>query len=296
VKRLLPLGAVLLLVVLPALTCRRAAPAAGLSIAAAADLRFALDELTAAFRRAHPEIAVSVSYGSSGTFFAQLVNGAPFDLFLSADVSYPRQLAARGLTIPGSEFTYAVGRIVVWVPASSPIDVARLGMRALDAPGVTHVSIANPEHAPYGRAAEAAMRSAGVYEAVRPKLVFGENVSQALQFVQSGSAEIGIVALSLAVSPAVAGSGTFWEVPLESYPRIEQGGTILRWSANPEAARLFRSLILADTGRAVLKRYGFFVDAWPQRHGAHREQLSLRVFCASVATWHGDLWTGPRSG
>src|SRR6267378_4753938 len=129
--------------------------------------------------------------------------------------------------LPGSEFTYAVGRIVLWVPASSPIDVASLGMSALKEPPIAHVAIANPEHAPYGRAAEAAMRSAGVYDLVKSKLVFGENVSQALQFVQSGSADIGIVALSLALSPTVARAGRFWEVPLDAYPRIEQGGAIL---------------------------------------------------------------------
>ena len=236
----------------------RSAPAV-VRIAAAADLRFALEELTALFLKDHSDIALSASYGSSGTVYAQLVNRAPFDLFLSADVTYPRQLAERGLTLPGSEFTYAVGGIVLWVPASSPIDVARLGMSALKEPAIAHVAIANPEHAPYGRAAEAAMRAAGVYDLVKSKLVLGENVSQALQFVQSGSADVGIVALSLAVSPTVARAGRFWEVPLDAYPRIEQGGTILQWASNPDAARSFRSFMLGADGRAVLKRYGFFL-------------------------------------
>ena len=228
-------------------------------IAAAADLRFALDELTALFRKEHLDVAVSVSYGSSGTEYAQLLNRAPFDLFLSADVTYPRQLAERGLTLPDAEFTYAVGRIVLWVPASSVIDVARLGMRALEEPRIAHIAIANPEHAPYGRAAEAAMRSAGVYDLVKSKLVFGENVSQALQFVQSGAADIGIVALSLALSPTIANAGRVWEIPLDTYPRIEQGGTILQWASNPDAARRFRSFMLGEEGRTVLKRYGFFL-------------------------------------
>ena len=232
---------------------------AAVRIAAAADLRFALEELTALFLKEHSDIALTVSYGSSGTEYAQLINRAPFDLFLSADVAYPRQLAERGLTLPGSEFTYAVGRIVLWVPASSPIDVASLGMSALKEPPIAHVAIANPEHAPYGRAAEAAMRSAGVYDLVKSKLVFGENVSQALQFVQSGSADIGIVALSLALSPTVARAGRFWEVPLDAYPRIEQGGTILQWASNPDAARSFRSFLLSEYGHAVLKRYGFYL-------------------------------------
>ena len=224
-------------------------------IAAAADLRYALDELTPVFLKKEPGVTLTVSYGSSGTFFAQLLNRAPFDVFLSADVTYPRQLAERGLTLPDSEFIYAIGRLALWVPASSPLDVTRLGMRALAEPAVAHVSIANPEHAPYGRAAEAAMRSSGVYDVARPKLVYGENVSQALQFVQSGSADVGIVALSLALAPAVG--GRFWEVPASDYPRMEQGGAILQWASNPEAARALRSFLLGDEARAILKRYGF---------------------------------------
>jgi len=238
---------------------RPAAPPSTVRIAAAADLRFALDELTAAFKREHRDVDVAVSYGSSGSFFAQLLNRAPFDLFLSADIAYPRQLAERGLTLPGAEFVYAVGRIVVWTQASSPLPLERYGLKALVDPRAGHVAIANPEHAPYGRAAEAAPRAAGVYDRVAPKFVFGENVSQALQFVQSGSADAGIVALSLAVSPTVRDGGRYWEIPPDTYPRIEQGGTILSWAANADAARLFRSFMLTDEGRAVLKRYGFFL-------------------------------------
>lgn len=239
--------------------CQRQAPArVAVRVAAAADLRFALNELTAAFKSAHPNVDVTVSYGSSGSFFAQLLNRAPFDVFLSADLNYPRQLADRGLILPGTEFTYGIGRVVLWTLASSPIDVTHAGMNALTDPRVRHVAIANPEHAPYGRAAESALRSAGVYERVAPKLVFGENVSQALQFVQSGSAEVGIIALSLAVSPAVENAGRFLEIPLDSYPPIEQGGAILSWASNAEAARLFRSFMLSGDARGVLRRYGFF--------------------------------------
>jgi molybdate transport system substrate-binding protein len=230
-------------------------------IAAAADLRYALEELIRGFRQQQPRLDISVSYGSSGTAYAQLLNGAPFDLFLSADVTYPRQLAARGLTLEGAEFIYAVGRIVLWVPAASSIDVAAAGMSALAGPGVSHIAIANPEHAPYGRAAEAAMRTAGVYDVAKSKLVLGENVSQALQFVESGAAQIGIVALSLAVAPPVAGRGRYREIPLDTYPQIEQGGTILRWAANPDAARAFREFMLSSAGRAVLNRYGFSLPA-----------------------------------
>jgi molybdate transport system substrate-binding protein len=235
----------------------RGAPGAKIvRVAAAADLRFALDELTVSFKRAHADIDLSVSYGSSGSFFAQLLNRAPFDVFLSADVVYPRQLAARGLTLPDSEFTYAVGRLVLWTRADAPVDVAG-GLSALHDARVRHVAIANPEHAPYGRAAEAAMRSAGVFDRVAPKLVFGDNVSQALQFVQSGAADAGIVALSLALSPPIRREGRFVEIPPESYPPIEQRGAILSWAADADAARRFRTFMISADARAVLNRYGF---------------------------------------
>lgn len=227
-------------------------------IAAAADLNVALGELVARFSASHAA-DVSVSYGSSGTFYAQLLNQAPFDMFFSADIEYPRQLASRGLTADGSEFVYAIGRLVVWAPASSSVDVERLGLQALMAAPVAHVSIANPDHAPYGRAAIAAMRSAGVYERVRPKLVFGENVAQALQFVQTGAADAGVVALSLVKSPALEGKGRLFEVPADAYPRMEQGGAILKWAADPESARALRAFVLAEEGRAILKRHGFYL-------------------------------------
>ncbi len=226
-------------------------------IAAASHLRFALEEVIARLRQLQPALDVQVTYGSSGTFFAQLVNLAPFDLFMSADTDYPKQLVARGLTLPGSEFTYAIGRLALWVLAASPLDVEKNGLQVLVDPRVMHVSIANPATAPYGRAAEAAMRQAAVYDRVKRKLVLGENVAQALQFVQSGSAEVGVVALSLAIAPMVKDSGRYWTVPLEMYPRVEQGGVILRAAAEADAARAVRAFLVGDEGRSILKRYGF---------------------------------------
>jgi molybdate transport system substrate-binding protein len=258
VKRRLHAAAAALLVLAAVVSCRRPAPGpVVVRVAAAADLRFALDELTAAFKARHHDVDLSVSYGSSGSFFAQLLNHAPYDVFLSADINYPRQLADRGLTLPGAEFTYAIGRLVLWTPAASPIDITHRGLDALVDGRVAHVAIANPAHAPYGRAAEAAMRAAGVYDRVAPKLVFGENVSQALQFVQSGAADAGLVALSLALSPAVARDGRYVEIPAADYPRMEQGGTIMSWTAAPDAARRFRAFLMDAEARAVLERYGF---------------------------------------
>jgi molybdate transport system substrate-binding protein len=229
-----------------------------LDVAAAADLKFAMDELVRAFRSAHPEIAVAVSYGSSGNFFAQIQNGAPFDVFFSADADYPRRLATAGLAPEGSEFPYAVGRIVIWTPTASSVRIER-GAQALTAPDVRRVAIANPRHAPYGRAAEAALRTLGVYEAVKERLVFGENVAQTAQFVQSGSADAGIIALSLALAPELARQGRYHELPLDSYPRMDQAGIILGRARDPLAARSFRDFVLGPVGRATLKRYGFFL-------------------------------------
>jgi molybdate transport system substrate-binding protein len=227
-------------------------------IAAAADLNVALGDLIARFSASHAA-DVSVSYGSSGTFYAQLLSRAPFDIFFSADLEYPRQLASRGLVVDGSEFTYAIGRLALWVPSASPLDVEHQGLQALTAASIAHVAIANPEHAPYGRAAVAAMRTAGVYDRVRPKLVFGENVAQALQFVQSGAADAGIVALSLALAPLLKDKGRWIELPVDSYPRMEQGGAILKWAADVDAARALRAFVLSADGRAILKQYGFFL-------------------------------------
>ena len=226
-------------------------------IAAAADLRYALDELTRRFAAQRPDVDVTVSYGSSGSFYAQIENGAPFDVFLSADAAYPRRLETVGLADPDAEFTYAVGRIVLWAAGSSPVDVGR-GFEALGDPRVTRIAIANPEHAPYGRAAIAALHSAGVYERTAQKLVYGENVSQALQFVQTGAADVGIVARSLVVVPATS-TGRFWDIPQKYYPTIEQRGTILKTAASAEAARAVRAFLLSRDAIEVLKRYGFSV-------------------------------------
>jgi molybdate transport system substrate-binding protein len=233
--------------------------AGSISIAAASDLRYVLEELKGAFAVEHPRVTLSISYGSSGNFYAQLLNGAPFDVFLSADVTYPRQLAARGLAIPDGVFTYAEGRIAVWVPGASSLKIETLGLKALTDPAVSRVAIANPEHAPYGRAAEAAMRAVGILDVVKPKLVLGENISQTLQFVQSGSADVGIVALSLALAPPVVSAGRYWLVPADAHPAIEQGGAIMRATGNPGAAEAFRAFVLGSTARATLTRYGFTV-------------------------------------
>jgi molybdate transport system substrate-binding protein len=238
-----------LLLVLFSTACGHSPASHRLSIAAAADLQFALADGVRQFHRQHPQTDLAINYGSSGNFYAQIRNGAPFDVFLSADIRYPRNLTQDGVAA-GSVFSYATGKIVVWVPASSRLDPAT----AVRDAAVRRIAIANPQHAPYGRAAEAALHSMGVYESVANKLVLGENISQTLQFVQTGAADVGIVALSLALAPNLRGQGRYWEVPVSAYPKIEQGGVILKDSP---AAREFRDWLLSPSGRALLQQYGF---------------------------------------
>jgi molybdate transport system substrate-binding protein len=228
-------------------------------IAAAADLKFAMDDLAAQYQKQTGN-ELDVTYGSSGNFFSQLQNGAPFDLFFSADIDYPRKLDAAGLAEPGTLYEYAVGRIVIWTPPDSKLDVATRGFKALLDASVQKISIANPDHAPYGRAAVAALQKAGIYGQVSGKLVYGENISQAAQFVQSGNAQAGIVALSLAVSPAMK-DGQRWEVPADMHPPIEQGVVVLKSAKNKGAARAFLDFVNSDAGRATLAKYGFTFPA-----------------------------------
>ncbi len=224
-------------------------------IAAAADLKFVMGELTDKFEK-RTGTKVNVTFGSSGNFFSQMQNGAPFDLFFSADIEYPKKLEAAGLAEQGTLYEYAIGRIVIWTPADAKVDVTKQGWKTLLDAGVEKIAIANPEHAPYGRAAVAALQNAGIYESVKAKLVYGENISQAAQFVQSGNAQAGIVALSLAVSPAMR-DGKSWEIPAEMHPALEQGAIILKDAKNKDAAHAFLEFVKSMKGRATLAEYGF---------------------------------------
>jgi molybdate transport system substrate-binding protein len=226
-------------------------------VAAAADLKFAFDEVATAFRAKHPDIAVKTTYGSSGNFFTQLSNDAPFDLFLSADIDYPRKLIEQGKAVKESEFLYAIGHLVVWVPKDSPLDVEKLGIRAVADPNVRKVALANPRHAPYGRAAEAALKHLGLYDQVKDRLVLGDNVAQAAQFVDTGAADVGIFALSLALAPTMRDRGRYVEVPADAYPPLEQGGVILTGAKDLAAAQALREFLTSPEARDVLAKYGF---------------------------------------
>jgi len=225
------------------------------TIAAAADLQFAMQDIATRFEKQSGK-KVKAVYGSSGNFFQQIQNGAPFDMFFSANLDYPKRLEAAGLVEQGTYYSYAMGKIVIWVPNDSKVDL-NSGMRALLDPGIKKIAIANPQHAPYGQAAAAAMQKEGVYEKAADKFVLGENISQTASFVVSGSADVGMVALSLALSPNMKGKGRYVEVPTEDYPAIEQACVILSSSKNKEAAREFLSFVQTPAMTEVLRTYGF---------------------------------------
>jgi molybdate transport system substrate-binding protein len=231
--------------------------AQAITIAAAADLQFAMQDIADRFQK-ETGSTVKLIYGSSGNFFQQLQNGAPFDIFFSANLDYAKKLEAAGLTEPGSYYQYARGKIVIWVPKDSKLDVSS-GLQVLMNPSIKKIAIANPQHAPYGVAAVAAMQKEHIYDKIQDKLVLGENISQTASFVVSGSADVGIVALSLAISPNMKDRGRYAEIPSDEYPPIEQACVILRSSKNKEAAKQFLSFFKRPAIGDVLRGYGFEV-------------------------------------
>ncbi len=223
------------------------------TIAAAADLKFALDEIASEFKKANPLDEVEVVYGSSGKLSTQIQQGAPYDLFFSADIAFPREIAKNGLA--ASEATpYALGRIVLW---SSTLDATKMTLASLTDPKITRVAIANPKHAPYGRRAEEALRASGIWEKVEPKLVYGENIAQTAQFVLTGNAQVGIVALSLALASELASKGGYWLIPSELHEPLEQGFIITKRATGSALARRFADYLGTKAARAIMVRYGF---------------------------------------
>lgn len=238
------------------------ATAQEITVAAAADLNYALAELAHRFESS-TRSKVTLSFGASGNLYSQILNGAPFDLFFSADEDYPKKLIDAGVGQRSSLRTYAVGHLVLWVPKSSSLDPGKLQIGVLTQPSVARIAIANPQHAPYGRAAMAALEHYGLKEKVAGKLVFGESVSQAAQFVQSGNAQAGLIALSLAKSPSMQTAGKYWELPNEAYPELRQAVVVVSASKQKEAATAFLDFVLSPEGEAVFKQYGLVPPAHP---------------------------------
>jgi molybdate transport system substrate-binding protein len=224
------------------------------SVAVAANLKPAFEELSKAFQ-AKTGVEVKAIYGASGNFFAQIQNGAPFDLFLSADAEFPAKVADAGLA-DGKPFTYAFGTLVVWVPKASTLELEKKGLAALADPSVRKIAIANPKAAPYGRAAVKALEAAGVYEKVKDRFVLGQNVSQTAQFVQSGNAQAGLLPLSLALAPPLSLEGRHFRVAEGTYEKIQQDAVVLKRAKQPQLARDLAAF-LAGPGRPMLEKFGY---------------------------------------
>ena len=228
-----------------------------ITLAAAADLQFAFQDIAARFQKDTGH-NVKTIFGSSGNFFAQIQNGAPFDMFFSADIGYPQKLEASGLTEPGTLYEYATGKIVLFAPKGSPLDLKR-GLPVLLDPKVKKLAIANPEHAPYGRAAVAALQHEKLYDQLTSKFVMGENISQTPTFVVSGAADAGIVALSLALAPSMQEKAIYVSIPEDEYPPIRQAAVILKSSQQKEISRQFMAFLKKPETVSLLEKYGFAV-------------------------------------
>ena len=223
------------------------------TIAAAADLKFAMDEIAGAFRKAHPEAEVEVIYGSSGKFHTQIQQGAPFDLFFSADVGFARELRSAGEAVTDPKL-YAIGRIVIW---SASRDASKMTLSDLADPTIQKIAVANPRHAPYGKRAEEALRAVGLWDALQGKMVFGENIAHTAQYVQSGAADVGIIALSLALNRELASKGGYALVPDDKHSPLEQAYVITKHGENNALAAAFAAYMETAEARQIMRQYGF---------------------------------------
>jgi molybdate transport system substrate-binding protein len=257
----LPAMVLLMTAILPSRAGQAAEPRS-LSVAVAANLKPAFEEIAARFQAANPGVEIRATYGASGIFFAQIANGAPFDLFLSADAEFPARVAAQGLA-EGKAFTYAIGKLVVWVPKDSRIDLEGRGLQALADPSIRRIAIANAEVAPYGRAARQALERAGLLPALQSRIVTGQSVAQAAQFAESGSAQAAFLPNSLTLVPPLSAAGRTWAVPAGSHEPIEQAGVVLRGARQPALAREFAAFLVGAGARDVLARHGYDLPPRP---------------------------------
>lgn len=228
------------------------------AVAAAANLVYALDALNAEFRRAAPDVRVTVTTGASGTLFAQLKHRAPFDVFLSADTDYPRQAVAGDLATPDSLRVFATGRLVFWSTRTT-VDVTTDLPTALRS--ARKIAVAQPKTAPYGRATQAALEHLGLWSSAEPKLVFGESITQTAQFVETGNADAGFVAMSIVLSPRLAGRGRWHEVPATLYPGVslDHAAVLTTRGAQNAAARRYLDFLSSDAARKILRDFGYAV-------------------------------------
>lgn len=242
-----------ILIFICALVLSMSAYAEKINIAAAADLKFAMDEIVAKFREVNAKDDVDVIYGSSGKFYTQVQQGAPYDLYFSADIAFPRELARSGFSF-SEVIPYAFGRIVLW---SATMEANKMSLDSLTSSKISHIAIANPKHAPYGKRAEEALRASRLWERVEPKLVYGENIAHTAQFVQTGNAQVGIIALSLALNPALANKGGYWLIPDTLHAPLEQAFIITKRAQGNDLAKKFADYMRSSATRTIMTKYGF---------------------------------------
>jgi len=225
-------------------------PSDEITVAAASDLTPAFEEIGRAFESTYKTKVVFV-FGSTGMLTRQIENGAPVDLFAAASMSYIDELDQKGLVVPDSKAIYARGRITLWTPAESTLRLE--GIKDLARPEVMRIAIANPDHAPYGLAAKQALESAGIWESVKPKLVYGDNIRQTLQYAQTGNVEVAIVALSLSIQS----HGRWSLIPEELHQPLDQGLAIMKSTNKEQSARAFAAFLTGPQGRDIMQKYGF---------------------------------------
>lgn len=231
------------------------------SIAAAANLVYAIDALNAEFKKATPDTVVTVTTGASGSLVAQIKHGAPFDVFLSADLDYPRALVTEKLADEKFSLTFATGKLVLWTTRPA------LALESIPAlvrdPTVKKIAVANLTTAPYGRAAQQALQKLGVWADAQPKLVIGENISQTVQFVETGNADAGFIALSVVLAPNFNSKGRWVEVPADLYARLDHGAVLTNRGVTNAAARSYLEFLRSAAARKILERFGYSVPASP---------------------------------
>jgi molybdate transport system substrate-binding protein len=253
-------SAALLAPALPA--CRskvEPARALPLKVAAASDLAFAFKDVGAAFEQA-TGTPVTFSFGSTGLLARQIAEGAPFDVFAAANVSFADEVVKQGACFADSKAIYGRGRIALWSRRGAPLPAT---LEALRDPTYVKIAIANPEHAPYGKAAKQALIKAGVWDAIQDRLVYGENIQQTLQFAQSGNADVAVVALALALVSSGAAEGSFTAIDPALHEPLDQALVVCKGEGGKArrepTARQFTAFVNSDTGRAIMKRYGFLL-------------------------------------
>jgi len=226
------------------------------NVAAAANLRYVLEEIKTAYVKQHPKAKVNLTFGASGMLVQQIQNGASFDFFMAADNEFPLKLKEKGLTT-GSMTTYAFGKLAIY---STTLDVDKLGLGVLKDPTIKKIAIANPETAPYGDRSVELLKSLKLYDGLKSKIVLGENISQTAQFAFTGNAEIGFIALSLALAPEMAGKGNYYIIPKNLYKPIEQACILIKTQVlNTEASR-FRKFVLSPETKGIWEKFGYSVS------------------------------------